>query len=547
VRLSDFKTNEYASLIGGAGFEPKEDNPMLGFRGASRYAHPAYAEGFALECAALARVRGEMGLTNLKIMVPFCRRAVEAEQVIAVMAQHGLKRVENGLEIFVVCEIPNNVIAIDAFAQLFDGFSIGSNDLTQLTLGVDRDSEIVAFDFDERDPGMLEMLRLAVTGAKRNHRHVGICGEAPVNYPEIARFLAGLGIDSISVNAASRLRTLTVVHEAGAGGRKPAARRPIALARSAAMAATVTLTMNPALDIATATERVEPVHKLRCTAPRYDAGGGINAARAVHALGGEALAIFPAGGAAGEMIRYLLDEEGVNYRAVAIAGFTRESLAVEERRSGNQYRFILPGPEIGPADQERCLDQLSAAAPQADYIVASGSLPLGVPDDFNARVAALAKRHGKRLVLDTSGAALKQAGQGIYLGIYLLKPSLRELEELVGREVHGARDEEAASQEVIAQGRAEIVVLSLGACGALLVSQEGRARVPAIPVEARSTVGAGDSMLAGILVGLTRGLQLAEAVHFGMAAGAAALLGSGTQLCRLPDVERLSAQLSSTS
>jgi len=214
VRLSDFKTNEYASLVGGAGFEPKEDNPMLGFRGASRYAHHAYAAGFALECAALARVRGEMGLKNLKIMVPFCRRAAEAEQVIAEMARHGLKRGENGLDIYVMCEIPNNVIAIDAFSQLFDGFSIGSNDLTQLTLGVDRDSEIVAFEFDERDPGMLEMLRLAVTGAKRNHRHVGICGEAPANYPEIARFLAGLGIDSISVNAASLLRTRTAVYEA---------------------------------------------------------------------------------------------------------------------------------------------------------------------------------------------------------------------------------------------------------------------------------------------------------------------------------------------
>jgi pyruvate, water dikinase len=214
VRLSDFKTNEYASLIGGAGFEPKENNPMLGFRGASRYAHPAYAAGFALECAALARVRAEMGLTNLKIMVPFCRRAAEGEAVIAAMGAHGLKRGENGLEIYVMCEIPNNVIAIDAFARLFDGFSIGSNDLTQLTLGVDRDSEIVAFDFDERDPGMLEMLRLAVTGAKRNHRHVGICGEAPANYPDVARFLAGLGIDSISVNAASLLRTMTAVHEA---------------------------------------------------------------------------------------------------------------------------------------------------------------------------------------------------------------------------------------------------------------------------------------------------------------------------------------------
>jgi pyruvate, water dikinase len=214
VRLSDFKTNEYASLIGGAAFEPKEDNPMLGFRGASRYAHPAYAPGFALECKALARVRDVMGLTNLCVMVPFCRRVEEGKQVIEEMARHGLKRSENGLEIFVMCEIPNNVIEIDAFAALFDGFSIGSNDLTQLTLGVDRDSEIVAFDFDERDPGMLEMLRLAVTGAKRNHRHVGICGEAPANYPEIARFLAELGIDSISVNAASLLRTMRVVYEA---------------------------------------------------------------------------------------------------------------------------------------------------------------------------------------------------------------------------------------------------------------------------------------------------------------------------------------------
>ncbi len=214
VRLSDFKTNEYAALLGGAPFEPHEANPMLGFRGAARYAHPAYAEGFALECAALRRVRADMGLTNLLIMVPFCRRVTEAETVLAEIAKHGLKRGENGLEIYVMCEIPNNVIQVDAFARVFDGFSIGSNDLTQLTLGVDRDSEIVAFDFDERDPGMLEMLRLAVAGAHRNHRKIGICGEAPANYPEIAGFLAGLGIDSISVNPGSLLRTLGVVHEA---------------------------------------------------------------------------------------------------------------------------------------------------------------------------------------------------------------------------------------------------------------------------------------------------------------------------------------------
>ncbi len=214
VRLSDFKTNEYANLTAGADFEPREENPMLGFRGAARYAHPAYAAGFALECAALRRVRNDMGLTNLKVMIPFCRRVEEARNVIQTMAQQGLKQGENGLEIYVMCEIPNNVILIDRFAELFDGFSIGSNDLTQLTLGVDRDSDIVAFDFDERDPGMLEMLRLAVDGAKRNHRHIGICGEAPANYPEIARFLAGLGIDSISVNPSSILRTIGVVYEA---------------------------------------------------------------------------------------------------------------------------------------------------------------------------------------------------------------------------------------------------------------------------------------------------------------------------------------------
>jgi pyruvate,water dikinase len=216
VRLSDFKTNEYASLLGGQAFEPKEENPMLGFRGAARYSHPAYSDGFALECAALRRVREEMGLSNLRVMVPFCRTVAEGRRVIATMAANGLTRGEGGLEIYVMCEIPNNVIQIDAFAELFDGFSIGSNDLTQLTLGVDRDSDIVAFDFDERDPGMLEMFRQAVAGAKRNGRHVGICGEAPANYPEIARYLTGLGIDSISVNPGSVFRTMAVVLEAEA-------------------------------------------------------------------------------------------------------------------------------------------------------------------------------------------------------------------------------------------------------------------------------------------------------------------------------------------
>ncbi len=199
VRMSDFKTNEYASLLGGRWFEPHEENPMIGFRGASRYTHPAYAEGFALECAALGRVRGQMGLTNVKLMIPFCRRVQEGERVLKAMAGHGLVRGENGLEIYMMCEIPNNVIQIDAFARLFDGFSIGSNDLTQLVLGVDRDSEIVAFDFDERDDGVKAFLRQAVEGSRRNHRHVGICGQAPSDYPEMAEYLVELGIDSLSV------------------------------------------------------------------------------------------------------------------------------------------------------------------------------------------------------------------------------------------------------------------------------------------------------------------------------------------------------------
>lgn len=208
VRMSDFKTNEYASLLGGRWFEPEEANPMIGFRGASRYTHPAYAEGFALECRAMHRVREDMGLTNVKLMIPFCRRVSEAQDVLRAMAAHGLERGRNGLEVYVMCEIPNNVIQIDAFSKLFDGFSIGSNDLTQLVLGVDRDSDIVSFDFDERDPGVLEMIRMTIEGGKRNGRHVGICGQAPSDYPEMASYLVEQGIDSISLNPDSIIRTM---------------------------------------------------------------------------------------------------------------------------------------------------------------------------------------------------------------------------------------------------------------------------------------------------------------------------------------------------
>jgi len=207
VRMSDFKTNEYATLLGGRWFERDEANPMIGFRGASRYVHPAYAEGFALECMAMKRVREQMGLKNVILMIPFCRRVEEAVNVLDYMAKCGLKRGEDGLEIYVMCEIPNNVIRIDAFAELFDGFSIGSNDLTQLTLGVDRDSEIVANDFDERDPGVKTMIRMAVEGARRNGRHSGLCGQAPSDYPEMVEYLVEIGIDSMSLNPDTVLQT----------------------------------------------------------------------------------------------------------------------------------------------------------------------------------------------------------------------------------------------------------------------------------------------------------------------------------------------------
>lgn len=212
VRMSDFKTNEYASLIGGQYFEPQEENPMIGFRGASRYYDDKYREGFALECRAMLRVRQDMGLTNLILMIPFCRRVAEAEKVINEMAKNGLKRGENGLEVYIMCEIPNNVLLIDEFSSYFDGFSIGSNDLTQLVLGVDRDSVLVAHDFDERDPGALKMVSMSIQGAKRNHRHIGLCGQAPSDYPEFAEFLVKEGIDSISLNPDSVMKiTLKVL------------------------------------------------------------------------------------------------------------------------------------------------------------------------------------------------------------------------------------------------------------------------------------------------------------------------------------------------
>jgi pyruvate,water dikinase len=220
VRLSDFKTNEYAGLLGGKDFEPVEPNPMIGFRGASRYYNDRYREGFALECAAMRRVRETMGLANVKLMIPFCRTLEEGRKVLAELEANGLRRGQDGLEVYVMCEIPNNAVLAEEFSDLFDGFSIGSNDLTQLTLGVDRDSEMLAHLFDERDPGVKRLIRLAVDAAHRKGRKVGICGQAPSDYPDFAEYLVAIGIDSISLNPDSIPK---VIQHLTARGKPPGA------------------------------------------------------------------------------------------------------------------------------------------------------------------------------------------------------------------------------------------------------------------------------------------------------------------------------------
>lgn len=211
LRFSDFKTNEYVNLIGGKYFEPKEENPMIGWRGASRYYSPGYKEGFALECKAIKKVREEFGLVNLKVMIPVCRTIEEGKKVLKVMKENGLVQGKDGLEVYVMCEIPSNVVLIDRFCDIFDGFSIGSNDLTQMTLGVDRDSELIADIFDERNEAVTRMIEHVISVTKKRKRKIGICGDAPSTYPEFAKFLIDCGIDSISLSPDAVLRTLVVI------------------------------------------------------------------------------------------------------------------------------------------------------------------------------------------------------------------------------------------------------------------------------------------------------------------------------------------------
>jgi len=220
VRTSDFKTNEYAQLLGGQEFEPREENPMIGFRGASRYYDARYADGFALECAALLRARNELGLTNIKVMIPFCRTVDEGRRVIAAMAANGLRQHENGLEVYAMCEVPSNAVLAESFLKVFDGFSIGSNDLTQLTLGLDRDSGTVAHLFDERNDAVRWLIARAIEAARLLGKPIGICGQAPSDYPEFAVWLVDQGIDSISLNpdvaAATTIRIAAAETSTGA-------------------------------------------------------------------------------------------------------------------------------------------------------------------------------------------------------------------------------------------------------------------------------------------------------------------------------------------
>ena len=301
----------------------------------------------------------------------------------------------------------------------------------------------------------------------------------------------------------------------------------------------VTLCMNPALDITTSTEVVRPTDKLRCAAARYDpGGGGINVAHVAQVLGGAATAVFPAGGPAGELVDKLLVAEGLTTHRITIGGSTRESFTIDELSTERQYRFVLPGPELTLSEQTDCLLQLRRAAASAAIVVASGTLPPGVPEDFYQQVANVCADLGAMFLLDSSGGGLTHVNSGVFL----IKPSLRELREAVGRALTTDTEQLEAAREIIERGAAQYVLVSRGADGALLASRDGGQLFAPVPVPPGSGVGAGDAMVAGVAVGLTRGWPLTKAVRLGIAAGAAMLLTPGTAPCTREDTERLFEQ-----
>lgn len=298
----------------------------------------------------------------------------------------------------------------------------------------------------------------------------------------------------------------------------------------------VTLTMNPALDITTETTAVGPTHKVRCGPARYDAGGGgVNVAKIAHSLGASVSAVLPVGGATGHVLTDLLATAGVRFHAIAIDEPTRESFTINESSTGLQYRFVLPGARLTIPEQERCLDTLRWVARPAGFVVASGSLPPGVPTDFYQRIAEICADLGVLFVLDTSGSGLRH----IRSGVFLLKASVRELRECVGRELADESEQLAAARELIDRGCAQAVVVSLGSQGALLAMPHGSQRFRAVPMASGSGVGAGDAMVAAITTGLSRGWPLARCVRLGIAAGAAMLMTPGTAACDRTDVTKI--------
>lgn len=308
------------------------------------------------------------------------------------------------------------------------------------------------------------------------------------------------------------------------------------------MSALITLTLNPALDLATSAERVTPTHKLRCgPVCRHPGGGGVNVARVLHRLGASVQAWMLAGGPAGAQAQQLLQAEGVATRVLPIASDTRENFSVIETSTGQEFRFVLPGPTVQASEWQALLDALAAHAPAPRWWIASGSLPPGVPDDFYARVAALARAQGSRLVVDSSGAALAAALQA---GVYLVKPSLRELREHSGLPLEDAPAWRAAAQSLVQCGAAAMVALSLGEQGAVLATKDGVWEAPALPLSAATgTTGAGDCFLAGLAWALDQGESPPEALRWAMAAGGAALLATGTALAQTADIARLLPQV----
>lgn len=303
----------------------------------------------------------------------------------------------------------------------------------------------------------------------------------------------------------------------------------------------LTLTMNPALDVSTSTERVVSEHKMRCGTSRLDpGGGGVNVSRVIHRLGGHSFAVYAVGGPTGEAYRRLIEAEGVPARAVPIAGSTRENFTVDETQTSKQFRFVLQGPTLSEAEWQACLTALERGMQPGAFVVASGSLPPGVPDDFYARVARLTRERGAYCIVDTSGPALTEA---LDHGVFMIKPSRRELAELVGSVLDTEKAQEAAATELIARGAAEFVALTLGADGAVLASKDGISRLPSPTIVVDSTVGAGDSFLGGFVMRLAQGYSPDDAFVTAVAAGSATSMLPATELCAPDDVLRLEREL----